>query len=154
MFTFKVVITDACWALAYVSDGPDERIDVVLDHGVVPKLVQLLSSSEGVLIAPSLRCLGNIVTGNDRQTQVQFFAKSFWRGFFFISFVQAVIDSGIFTSMISAVLKYNKPSIVKEAMWLTSNVAAGTKEQIQSVIDAQLIPLVIDVMKKVDKFCF
>jgi len=126
-----VVITDACWALAYVSDGPDDRIDVVLDHGVVPKLVKLLSSSEGVLIAPSLRCLGNIVTGNDRQTQT-------------------VIDSGIFTSMMAAVAKYNKASIIKEAMWLTSNVAAGTKEQIQSVIDAQLIPLVIEVMKKGD----
>jgi importin subunit alpha-2 len=118
--------------LAYVSDGPDDRIDIVLDHGVVPKLVNLLSSSEGVLIAPSLRCLGNIVTGNDKQTQT-------------------VIDSGIFSSMMVAIAKYNnKASIVKEAMWLTSNVAAGTKEQIQSIIDIQLIPLVIEVMKKGD----
>lgn len=51
--------------------------------------------------------------------------------------------------MIPAVMKINKPSIVKEAMWLTSNVAAGNKNQIQAILDANLVPLVIEVMKKV-----
>lgn len=69
---------DACWALAYISDGPDERIDIVLEHKVVPKMVNLLSCENVAVIPPALRCLGNIVTGNDQQTQVRFFSYPFF----------------------------------------------------------------------------
>ena len=36
----------------------------------VPRLVQLLTSSEVTIITPALRTIGNIVTGDDKQTQV------------------------------------------------------------------------------------
>lgn len=36
------VLTDATWALSYLSDGSDSRIQMVIDTGVVPKLVTLL----------------------------------------------------------------------------------------------------------------
>lgn len=51
--------------------------------------------------------------------------------------------------MIPAVMKSGKSSVVKEAMWLTSNIAAGNKTQIQSIFDANLIPLIVEVLKKV-----
>ncbi len=36
------VITDAAWALSYLSDGDEKRIQLVLNTGVLPYLVQLL----------------------------------------------------------------------------------------------------------------
>lgn len=36
------VLTDATWALSYLSDGSDSRIQCVIDTGCVPRLVSLL----------------------------------------------------------------------------------------------------------------
>lgn len=38
--------------------------------GVVPTLVGLLASNEISVLTPALRAIGNIVTGDDTQTQV------------------------------------------------------------------------------------
>ena len=36
------ILTDASWALSYLSDGPNEKIQAVIDSGVSRRLVELL----------------------------------------------------------------------------------------------------------------
>lgn len=36
------VLTDACWALSYLADGNNDKIQAVIDAGVCPRLVELL----------------------------------------------------------------------------------------------------------------
>jgi importin subunit alpha-6/7 len=38
----EVVLTEACWALSYLSDGTSDNIQAVIEAGVCGRLVQLL----------------------------------------------------------------------------------------------------------------
>ncbi|KAJ4719368.1 Importin subunit alpha [Melia azedarach] len=118
------VLTDACWALSYLSDGTNDKIQAVIEVGVCPRLVEFLGHPSPSVLVPALRTVGNIVTGDDMQTQ-------------------CVISCQALPSLQNLLTGNYKKSIKKEACWTISNITAGNKEQIQAVIEANLIgPLV------------
>jgi len=113
-------IIDATWALSYLSDGDNESLNVIVSTGICPKLVELLGSSHNKCIPPCLRTLGNIVTGNDAQTQ-------------------AAIDAGLLEKLVP-LLSHPKVNVRKEAAWTASNITAGTKDQISQFLQTHDLP--------------
>ena len=79
---------------------------------------------------PALRSVGNIVTGDDVQTQV-------------------IINCGSLPALLS-LLSSTKDGIRKEACWTISNITAGNSTQIQAVIDANIIPPLIHLLANGD----
>jgi importin subunit alpha-2 len=61
---------------------------------------------------------------------------------------QHVIDSSALP-VFQTLLRHNKLNIQKEAAWTISNITAGNSDQIQAVIDTELLPLIIDILKSV-----
>ena len=64
------ILIDVCWAMSYLSDGGEDRIPTILQSGVLTRLVSLLYHPNIAISVPCLRSIGNIVTGNDQQTEI------------------------------------------------------------------------------------
>lgn len=87
----------------------------VVDAGVCRRLVELLMAQQPNVVSAALRAVGNIVTGDDVQTQV-------------------ILNCSALPCL-HHLLSSPKESVRKEACWTISNITAGNRHQIQVCLD-------------------
>ncbi|CDW72241.1 importin subunit alpha-1-like [Stylonychia lemnae] len=120
------ILIDVCWAISYLSDGGEERIPIILETNVVPRLIQLLQHPNIAISVPCLRTIGNIVTGDDDQTQF-------------------VINAGALEQL-NSIIYHKKKTVRKEVCWSLSNITAGNPQQIQLCLDLGIIDKLINIL--------
>lgn len=140
------VLVYACSTLAYLTEPNKlDSVDLIAKQ-LVPRLCDLLSShyhaasspchdADESLSASSLRCIANILAGSSSQSVTP----------------QLVIDSNVlpvFRSLLvvssssSARCEMLKRNVVKAL----ASIIAGGREQIQAVITAELVPILVKLM--------
>jgi hypothetical protein len=125
-FKDEDILQDACWALSYMSDGPSERLNDVVKANIGKNIVKLLAHPSSLVQTAALRVIGNIVTGDDTQTQY-------------------IINLEVLPKL-KNLLRSDKLSLVREACWTISNIAAGNHLQIQAIIKEDIFPRIIALL--------
>jgi hypothetical protein len=123
------ILSDTCWAISYFSDGENECIQAVVEAGLVPRLIKSMKSNDRRIVTPSLRAVGNIVSGTKEQTQ-------------------AALNMGCLDVVLHIMENTHDTGIMKECCWTISNITAGTVSQIQEVLNNSAIFLLRQWMKE------
>lgn len=121
-------LTDALWALSYLSDMSDQMRDEILQRHApaLSRCIEFLSvaSTPVVIVKPALRTVGNFASGTTEQTT-------------------ALLDMGVVTCL-GHWMSHPKPGTRKEACWTLSNILAdsrGVVEVIRAGWMAQVVTL-------------
>ena len=113
--TKKEILADLLWGISYMSDAGEKIALKLLELGVLESIIEAMKSKHSNVVLPSVRTLGNFVTGEDNETQT-------------------IIDSGVLPNLY-ALLFSEDSAIKKETCWTLSNIWAGTINQVASIIE-------------------
>lgn len=124
----SLLIARAAEALSAFTESSDHQIDEILsaDSTLPNRLAELLLSPVEDVVHQAIRTVGNIITGNDLQTQT-------------------LINAGIIPNLLW-LIDYPNKKISREACWTISNISAGTVTQIQEIINAAIIPRLLSYL--------
>eukprot|EP01083_Nonionella_stella_P181134 647847_1 len=114
------------WAFSYLAANPDHEQELIfgmMTNGSLNHIVCLLGHESAHIRHPALRIIGNVITGEDYQTQ-------------------HLINCGVLKKLRYLMLS-DKAPIRREACWTVSNIAVS---HLQEVIDAKLVSVLIDIM--------
>lgn len=84
-YNVLLIIANACWALSYLTDGSNEKIQVIIEAGTLRLIMKYLEVEDSAILIPALRVVGNVVSGNDMQ--VGFFLHFIYMFIFIYYFV-------------------------------------------------------------------
>ncbi|KYM97418.1 Importin subunit alpha-2, partial [Cyphomyrmex costatus] len=124
---YENVTSDTCRILSYVSDGDKNNVRAIMETGILPKLLKCLASSKKSIFIPALLIVRNIVEFGDDAHKDAIIAAGGLSGL-------RIVLSNCFV---------DEEDIERESFWIIGTLAGNT-DQIQSVIDAGLLPTLMN----------
>jgi len=104
------VIINTLWSISRIANQSEEALEEVLNMEILGYVIKMLQQESISIQAPALRIVGNLVVGNDDQTQ-------------------RVLDSGILPYL-ALFMKSSKSQMKKEICWIWSNILASNEKHI------------------------
>ncbi|KAH1083771.1 hypothetical protein J1N35_023532 [Gossypium stocksii] len=127
----EVILAKACRALSYLSDGTNDKIQAVIEAGVLGRLVELLMHPSPLVITPALYTVRNIVSGDNVQTQ-------------------CVISHQALPCLLKLLTNNYEKSIKVVACSTISNITARNEELIQAIIEANIIAPLVHLLQNAE----
>eukprot|EP00658_Telonema_sp_P-2_P024365 TRINITY_DN19783_c0_g2_i1.p1 TRINITY_DN19783_c0_g2~~TRINITY_DN19783_c0_g2_i1.p1 ORF type:complete len:1381 (+),score=466.60 TRINITY_DN19783_c0_g2_i1:101-4243(+) len=125
------VLCMVCSVISCISkDGEDDSIGQIVDACLCSLLVELLRHRNPRVQAASVRALGNLVSGDDERH------------------TQAVLDCAVLPQLLLVLQNQNHMWETRsDICWMLSNIAVGSLEQIQQLIESNLIPTLVKLLE-------
>lgn len=122
-----MILRDALWALEGISGVPGGTATLVR-QSVVPFVVRMLAHTEDTVCRPALRIVGQLANGTADDTQ-------------------DVLDHGALPCLVRLLLNSTRKTTRKDVCWILSNIAAGTPNQLESMLlEPGLVQLLVAVL--------
>jgi len=121
----KKVTSDTLWIMAYTTSH-ESRAKEIYDLKILPRIVDLLYSGE-LFEMPALRITGNFASASDD------------------SYIDELLRFGLLKNF-KNFLKSDRRNVRKESLWVLSNICAGSRAQIQQVIDNNLFSTILEML--------
>lgn len=122
---------NALLAFSYLSDACLKQVKKVADQMMCTRLVRFLHHEKDVIVVAALQSLSNIMSGKMNKD--------------IDDYIQFVVDSNPFPHFCRLITISNEV-IRAETCLAICKITAGTSDHVQKVIDADLFPILLDII--------
>ncbi|KAI5074348.1 hypothetical protein GOP47_0010309 [Adiantum capillus-veneris] len=127
------LVVEIAWVVVYITSLAESHTKILIKSGLLPPLIKWISSSDSLpLLTPVLRSIGNLVAGDNANTDALFDAAK-------------ELPGGLLGSLVRCLGSEHR-TLQKEAAWAVSNIVAGSLQHKQLVFCSGVVPSLLHLL--------
>lgn len=123
------ILSNTVWAFTYMTNRNYHQIRVVIQSGVVPRIISYMGHANIAVLMPALRCVGNIIIRSDELADL-------------------MISLGVLPYM-AKLLQHENLVVVKLTSWIVSNMSYN-QNHIQAMLESNVYTQLGKIMSQGD----